>query len=75
MHKLDSKLCLKIGPNPASFCLFSFFLHDTYCRNIINDKSVDGVLETQTRGGRMVGADESTDLWWHPSFNVCERLF
>ena len=70
MHKLDSKLFLKIGQNPASFCLFSFFSHDTYCRNIINDKSVLGI---QTQGGRMVGADESTDLWWCPSFNVCER--
>ena len=34
-----------------------------------NDKSVYGVLGTQTRGGRMVGADESTaiaapqDIW------------
>ena len=31
-----------------------------------NDKSVDGVLGTQTGGGRMVGADESTELWRHP---------
>ena len=29
-------------------------------------KSVDGVLGTQTRGGRMVGADDSTELWLHP---------
>ena len=28
----------------------------------INDKSVDGVLGTQTRGGRMVGTYESTEL-------------
>ena len=32
----------------------------------INDKSVDGVLGTQTRGGRMVGTDESTELWRPP---------
>ena len=31
-------------------------------------KSIDGVLGTQTRGGRMVGADESTELWWHATF-------
>ena len=31
-----------------------------------NDKSVDGVLGTQTGGGRMVGTDESTELWRHP---------
>ena len=28
----------------------------------INDKSIDGVLG----GGRMEGADESTELWRHP---------
>ena len=53
------------GPNPASFCLFLFFLHDKYSTNTINDKSVDGVLGTQTQGDRMVGTDESTELW-HP---------
>ena len=48
----------KNGPNPASFCLFSFFSHDKFSTNLtINDKSVDGVLGTRTRGGRMVGAD------------------
>ena len=30
-------------------------------------KSVDGVLGTQTRGGRVVGADESTEIWRHPT--------
>ena len=58
---------LKIGPNSASFCLFSFFSHDKYRTNLtIKDKSIDGVLGAQTRGGRMVGPDESTELWWHP---------
>ena len=33
---------------------------------IINDKSVEGVLGNQTRGGRMVVADESTELWRQP---------
>ena len=33
--------------------------------NIQFEKSIDGVLGTQTRGGRMVGADESTELWRH----------
>ena len=28
--------------------------------------SIDGVLGTRTQGGRMVGADESTELWRHP---------
>ena len=44
-------------------CLFSFFSLDKYSTN---DKSIDGVLGTQTRGGRMVGADESVELWRHP---------
>ena len=33
-----------------------------------NDKGVDGVLGTQTLVGRMVGADESTELWGQPSY-------
>ena len=42
------------GPNPNSFCLFSFFSHDKYSTNLtINDKSVDGVPVTRTQGGRM----------------------
>ena len=45
------------GPNPASFCLFSFFSHDKYSTNTINGKS--GIW---TRDGSMVGADESTLL-------------
>ena len=29
-------------------------------------KSLDGMLGTRTRGGRMEDADESTVLWRHP---------
>ena len=58
---------LKNGSNAASFCLFSFFSHDKYrTSTVVNDKSVDGVPGTQTRGSRMVGADKSTELWWIP---------
>ena len=47
--------------------LFSFFPHDKYSTNLtIKYKSVDGVLGTRTWGGRMVAADESTELWRHP---------
>ena len=45
-------------------CLFSSFLNDTIQIEI--DKSVDGVLGTQTQGGRMEGKDKSTELWRHP---------
>ena len=57
---------LKKWTKPGLFCLFLFFSHDKYSTNNINEKSVDGVLGTRTRGSRMVGADESTELWWHP---------
>ena len=30
---------LKNGPNPTSFCLFSFFSHDKYSTNTINEKA------------------------------------
>ena len=44
-----------------------FFSQDKYSTNLtINDESGDGVLGAQTWGGRMVGADKSTELWWHP---------
>ena len=58
------------GSNPASFCLVSFFSHDKWSTNLtINDKSVDDVLGTGPRGSRMEGADEATELWWHPEKN------
>ena len=55
------------GPHPDSFCLFSSFTYHIYCTNTINDRSVDGVLGTWSRGSRMVGADEATELWQHPN--------
>ena len=51
---------IKNGPIPASFCLFSFFSRYNFNTNW---KSIDGVLGIQTRGRRMVGADETTELW------------
>ena len=43
----------KNGPNPASFCLFTFFSHDKYSTNlIINDIRVDGVLSIRRIDGR-----------------------
>ena len=54
------------GQTRPLFCLFLLFSHvantNTYGINLtINDKSVDGVLGSQTRGGRMESADESTE--------------
>ena len=57
-------------PNPASFLfIFVLFLHrmDKYSTNLtINEKSIDDMLGTWTRGGRMEGTGESTELWRHP---------
>ena len=59
-------------PNPASFCLFSFVSHDKYITITINEKSIDDMLGTRTRGSMMVGSDKSTELWLHPRYvNVC----
>ena len=33
----------------------------------LNDKIVYGVPGTQSWVGKMEGADESTELWWHPT--------
>ena len=49
-----------MGQSRPLFRLFSTFPHDTIQIQI--DKSVDGVLRTQTWGGRMEGTDESTEL-------------
>ena len=69
----------RMGPLiPASFSLFSFFSHsdsNEKCSiwTIYIEKSVDGELRTQTRVGRMEGADESTELWRHPIL-ICKII-
>ena len=57
VHRFFNK---KNWTNPASTFLTS---HGTNLT--INDKSVDGVLGSRTLGGRMEGADESTEVWRH----------
>ena len=57
------KAFLKIGQTRPLLVYFVLFSHhlDKYSTNLtIDDKSIDGLLGTQTRGGRMVGTDEST---------------
>ena len=49
-----------MGQSRALFVYFRLF------NMTKNDKSLDGVLGTQTRGGRMIGADKSTELWLLP---------
>ena len=51
-------------------CLFSSYPHDKYSTNTIIDERVDGVFGTRTRGDRMVGTDESPELWRHPGWDI-----
>ena len=66
-----------MGQTRPLLVYFCSFLHDKYSTITINDKSFDGVLGTRTRGSRMVGADESTELWHqqHPSWTVVPNAF
>ena len=67
---IQFKIFLKKWANPGLFLVYfhSFSQHkDKYSTNFtINDKSIDGVLGSWTRGGMMEGVDESTELWRHP---------
>ena len=61
-HDLD----LKIGQVRPLFIYFRFFSNDKYSTNLaLNDKNIDCVLGTRYRGGRIMCADESTELWRH----------
>ena len=52
--------------------LFLFLSHDKCITNLTNkDKSLDGLLRTRTWGGRIIGADESSELWWNPVTVLC----
>ena len=50
-----------MGKSRPLFCLFSSFTH--YNFNNTNSKSIDGVLWIWTYSCRIVGADETTELW------------
>ena len=59
---------LKNGPIPASFLFY--FCSFLITISIQIEKSIDGVLGIQTQGSRMVGTDETMELWWPPNFVV-----
>ena len=46
--------------------IFNYFCSFHMTNLTIHDKSIDGLLGTQTWGSMMVGTDESTELWHHP---------
>ena len=64
MYKTSLYIFYKNGPIPASFVYFHYFLDTISIIQI--EKSIDGVLGIRTQGRRMVGADETTELWQPP---------
>ena len=50
------------------YVYFRYFLDTISIIQI--EKSVDGVLGTRTRGRRMVGTDETTELWLPPNYHI-----
>ena len=68
--KVQSIIFLLNGPIPASFCLFLFFHIPIQVTNIHFEqyklKKHRWYAWDSNRGGRMEGADESTELWRHP---------
>ena len=49
--------------------LFVYFHSFLVTISIQIEKSIDGVLGIRTRGCRMVGADETTELWRPPHYS------
>ena len=69
----DNFFLKKIGQSRPLFVYFRYFL-DTI--SIIQfEKSVDGVLGIRTWGRRMVGGDETTELWQPPNDNLLIPYF
>ena len=62
-HQKEAKCIFLNEPISASFCLFSSFSDHNFYNKIV--KSVD-TLPIRTRGCRMVGVDEITELWRPP---------
>ena len=60
-NQSDSFFLKKMGQSRPLFVYFRYFLETISLIQI--EKSVDGVLGNRTRGHRMVGADETTELW------------
>ena len=54
-----------MGQSRPLFVYFRSFLIPITISIIQIEKSVDGVLGIRTRGRRMVGIDETTELWRH----------
>ena len=55
-----------MGQSRSLFVYFRSFLIPITVSIKQIEKSVDGVLGIRTRARRMVGVDETTELWRHP---------
>ena len=60
----DNLFLKKMGQSRPLFVYFRSFLITISIIQI--EKSIDGVLGIRTRGRRMEGADETTELWRPP---------
>ena len=61
-----------MGQSRPLFVYFRYFLDTISIIQI--EKSIDGVLEIRTQGRRMVGPDETTELWRPPIPIICLQL-
>ena len=66
-QKFNTVLFLKMGQIRPIFVYFCSFNKTNIAQINYNEKIVDDMLGTQTQGGRMVGTDKSTELWWPPT--------
>ena len=64
---LVTAIFFKMGQTRPLFVYFRPFSQNKYSTNLTIIESIDGVLRIRTWGGRMVGIDESTELWRRPS--------
>ena len=68
-----SSFFLKMGQIRPLFVYFHSFRMTNIAQIDYNDKSVDGVLGTRTRGSGMIGPDKPTELWRPPPFRSASR--
>ena len=63
----------KMGQSRPLFVYFRYFFITISIIQI--EKSIDGVLGIRTRGRKMVGADETTELWRPHHFRCYSEIF
>ena len=66
INRLSGWLFKNMGQSRPLFVYFRSFLIPITISIIQIEKSIDGVHGIQTRGRRIVGKEETTELWRHP---------